>query len=410
MRTVSSRGSVFGSTRVATLPGSLLTLTYAQTTTATATYRYSGDGLGTTTVTPTSGTTYAAQDVLGSRGLGAFTGTFTSGALTSQTIYVPGTDDPIAQTTSSGTCFLHEFGAGSVTSVTNVSQGLQSSYLHDPYGDAIQDAGPVSSPYRCAGGQWDAGPGPAYDRARFYDPTTGRFLSPDPLGGGYAYAGDNPTSYKDPSGMMFARPPGGGSYAEEMGGHGLQISNYCPSSLETRGFCIPSNPAAQAWFAGTGYTGAPGGPAALAAGDTTGGLAVGGGGGQGYNWGKCGSPDSLFVTGILLGLLGLDLDLFPESQLQGFASTLASFDTFATDIRGIVSGGGGLLAWVGAIFDMGWWLFWNVVINVLAWWMAGMIGLKVALDFTGPGLAIDLVGFSIGTAAGFAGLVAQGCV
>ncbi len=36
--------------------------------------------------------------------------------------------------------------------------------------------------------------------SRFYDPSTGRFLSKDPLGGGYAYAGDNPANGRDPSG------------------------------------------------------------------------------------------------------------------------------------------------------------------------------------------------------------------
>ncbi len=57
---------------------SLLRLTYAPTTSATTRYRYSGDGLRTTTVTPTGGTTYAAQDVLGACSLGQPAGTFTS--------------------------------------------------------------------------------------------------------------------------------------------------------------------------------------------------------------------------------------------------------------------------------------------------------------------------------------------
>jgi uncharacterized protein RhaS with RHS repeats len=43
-------------------------------------------------------------------------------------------------------------------------------------------------------------------RARYYNPNTGRFLSEDPIGflGGinlYEYAGDNPISFSDPSGM-----------------------------------------------------------------------------------------------------------------------------------------------------------------------------------------------------------------
>jgi hypothetical protein len=39
-------------------------------------------------------------------------------------------------------------------------------------------------------------------RARQYDPTIGRFLSPDPLGDGYLYAHNNPVAYTDPSGLI----------------------------------------------------------------------------------------------------------------------------------------------------------------------------------------------------------------
>jgi RHS repeat-associated protein len=54
--------------------------------------------------------------------------------------------------------------------------------------------------------------------ARNYDPVLGRFLSPDPVFepgdpnqmGGYTYAGDNPASASDPSGLMLPMDPGGG--------------------------------------------------------------------------------------------------------------------------------------------------------------------------------------------------------
>ena len=39
--------------------------------------------------------------------------------------------------------------------------------------------------------------------ARYYNPTTARFTQPDPIAvyGDYAYAGDNPANYTDPTGL-----------------------------------------------------------------------------------------------------------------------------------------------------------------------------------------------------------------
>ena len=51
---------------------------------------------------------------------------------------------------------------------------------------------------------------PSYYRARYYNPTTGRFLSEDPIGFAgsgmnlYAYASENPLRFNDPWGMCIA--------------------------------------------------------------------------------------------------------------------------------------------------------------------------------------------------------------
>lgn len=63
--------------------------------------------------------------------------------------------------------------------------------------------------------------------ARQYDPTTGRFISVDPIletsdprqMGGYTYAGDNPSTHSDPSGLMREPPDSGGgddSFAQSL--------------------------------------------------------------------------------------------------------------------------------------------------------------------------------------------------
>ena len=100
-------------------------------------------------------------------------------------------------------------GLGNVRYITdNAGTSLQA-YQYDPYGNQI--TGSNVSNYSFQQQQNDYETGLTYLRARYYDPTTGRFISKDPIAGfltdpqtqnGYSYASNDPVNLRDPSGMV----------------------------------------------------------------------------------------------------------------------------------------------------------------------------------------------------------------
>ena len=78
---------------------------------------------------------------------------------------------------------------------------------YDAFGIEIEsydETNQFANPFGYAGEYTDEETGNIYLRARYYDPSTGRFLSEDPAKDGtnwYAYAGNNPVLYVDPTGL-----------------------------------------------------------------------------------------------------------------------------------------------------------------------------------------------------------------
>jgi RHS repeat-associated protein len=98
-------------------------------------------------------------------------------------------------------------GLGSVTTVTDQAGSPKAGYAYDPWGtQTVTDPLGTRNKYKFAGEPVDPNTGLTFLRARFYDPSLGRFLSRDstsgPLQAGstYLYAAGNPSRFVDPNG------------------------------------------------------------------------------------------------------------------------------------------------------------------------------------------------------------------
>ena len=105
-----------------------------------------------------------------------------------------------------------------LTDLTDAGGGVASEYGYDVFGELRGQSGLPDDVMLFTGEQYDArarhnAPGLYYLRARYYDPTIGRFLSQDPVPSAnlYAYVGNNPTNRVDPTGLRWL-------YGGEFGG------------------------------------------------------------------------------------------------------------------------------------------------------------------------------------------------
>lgn len=108
---------------------------------------------------------------------------------------------------------------GSTVALTDAAGVIQTSYAYDPYGATTTTGAANTSPYQYTGRENDGATGLYFYRARYYNPTWGRFISEDPIGlaGGvnlYSYANGNPIGANDPRGLN----PAGAAIGGEIGG------------------------------------------------------------------------------------------------------------------------------------------------------------------------------------------------
>ncbi|MGF1583246.1 MAG: RHS repeat-associated core domain-containing protein [Gemmataceae bacterium] len=97
---------------------------------------------------------------------------------------------------------------GSVRHMIDNSGVVQNTIVYDGFGNITSESNAsFGDRYKWTGREWDAEAELQYNRARYYDPAIGRWISRDPLGfeAGYSnlyrYVNNQPTNAIDPSGL-----------------------------------------------------------------------------------------------------------------------------------------------------------------------------------------------------------------
>ncbi len=111
------------------------------------------------------------------------------------------------RTDSAGTNTMLRDGMNSTEGLVNSAGALATQFTYEPFGRTTFSGAGTSNLYRFTGRELDV-TGLYFMRARYYNPVSQRFLSPDPIGfaGGspnlYLYAFNSPTNFTDPLGLI----------------------------------------------------------------------------------------------------------------------------------------------------------------------------------------------------------------
>lgn len=132
------------------------------------------------------------------------------------TVWGPTPDEVIARQVSGAWQFYHQDQINSVYAVTNAAGSVLERYLYDPFGlPDVRDANwgslgtytVIGNPWLFTGQEWRGDLSLSNYKARWYQPTLGRFLQNDPVrfdAGDvnlYRYCGNDPMNRSDPLGL-----------------------------------------------------------------------------------------------------------------------------------------------------------------------------------------------------------------
>jgi RHS repeat-associated protein len=113
---------------------------------------------------------------------------------------------PIEQITGETPIYLHQDQQGSTRLLTDAGGSVVGRYDYDAWGAVTSHTGSATTNLQYDGQYTDAETGYQYLRARYYDPSTGQFITADPLvavtRARYIYANNAPLNQADPTGMI----------------------------------------------------------------------------------------------------------------------------------------------------------------------------------------------------------------
>ena len=111
------------------------------------------------------------------------------------------------QGTNNTTKYYLSDGHGNVTNLTDSSGAVVKTYSYDAFGVEENINSTDTNPFRYCGEYYDIEIGQIYLRARYYDPSLGRFTQQDPaMANGmnwYVYCGNDPANRSDETGLEF---------------------------------------------------------------------------------------------------------------------------------------------------------------------------------------------------------------
>ncbi len=128
-----------------------------------------------------------------------------SGGVVARYAQTENIDELLAILRSGATSFYNVDGLGTVTSLANSGGSLVQTYTFDSFGKLSTSSGSLVNPFQYTAREVDSETSLYFYRARYYDPSSGRFLSEDPMRydftSFYSYAGENPILWQDPLGL-----------------------------------------------------------------------------------------------------------------------------------------------------------------------------------------------------------------